>query len=154
MPRPDGRARNHNPRVLPPANNTTIWRNTLKDGGLENMHPVDAHVGKQIRQRRWLLGMTQNDLASKTGVKFQQIQKYETGANRVSASRLWQIAKVLDVQVSYFFEDMPSDRSADTVAIKPDLFSEKETLQLIRSYYLIPERSRHQLFQLAKVLSA
>ena len=55
-------------------------------------HPVDKHVGKKIRQRRWLVGMTQQQLAAEVGIKFQQIQKYETGANRVSASRLWDIA--------------------------------------------------------------
>merc|ERR1712173_401979 len=62
-------------------------------------HPVDVHVGKRIRHRRWLVGMTQQQLAERVGIKFQQIQKYETGANRVSASRLWDIADALDVPV-------------------------------------------------------
>lgn len=66
-------------------------------------HPVDVHVGKRIRHRRWLVGMTQQQLAEKVGIKFQQIQKYETGANRVSASRLWDIASSLEVQISQFF---------------------------------------------------
>ena len=67
-------------------------------------HPVDVHVGKRIRQRRWLTGMTQQQLAQSVGIKFQQIQKYETGANRVSASRLWDIASALDVPVTFFFD--------------------------------------------------
>ena len=54
-------------------------------------HPVDLHVGQRVRQRRWLLGMTQQQLAEKVGIKFQQIQKYETGTNRISSSRLWDI---------------------------------------------------------------
>ena len=66
-------------------------------------HPVDAHVGKRIRHRRWMVGMTQQQLADKVGIKFQQIQKYETGANRVSASRLWEIARALEVPVERFF---------------------------------------------------
>ena len=67
-------------------------------------HPVDVHVGKRVRHRRWLIGMTQQQLAERVGIKFQQIQKYETGANRVSASRLWDIADALEVPVSFFFE--------------------------------------------------
>ncbi|MDC1181991.1 helix-turn-helix domain-containing protein, partial [Planktomarina temperata] len=60
-------------------------------------HPVDLHVGQRVRQRRWLCGMTQQQLAEKVGIKFQQIQKYETGTNRISASRLWDISKAMDV---------------------------------------------------------
>ena len=72
-------------------------------------HPVDQHVGKRIRHRRWLVGMTQQQLADQVGIKFQQIQKYETGANRVSASRLWDIAKSLQVDISFFFEGIEGD---------------------------------------------
>ena len=66
-------------------------------------HNVDVHVGKRIRHRRWMVGMTQQQLAEKVGIKFQQIQKYETGANRVSASRVWEIARALEVPVERFF---------------------------------------------------
>jgi transcriptional regulator with XRE-family HTH domain len=66
-------------------------------------HPVDTEVGKRIRYRRWKLGMTQMELAERIGVKFQQVQKYETGANRISASRLWEASKALDVSVAFFF---------------------------------------------------
>ncbi len=69
-------------------------------------HPVDIHVGAAIRRRRHEIGMTQQRLAGLIGIKFQQVQKYETGANRVSASRLWQISIALEVPVSYFFENV------------------------------------------------
>ena len=67
-------------------------------------HPVDVHVGKRVRHRRWMVGMTQQQLGDIVGIKFQQIQKYETGMNRISASRLWDIAQALDVSISFFFE--------------------------------------------------
>jgi transcriptional regulator with XRE-family HTH domain len=119
-------------------------------------HPVDEHVGKRIRRRRRLLGVTQQQLAERVGIKFQQIQKYETGANRVSASRLWDIADALEVQVSFFFEGLPARdgaeaESADGAA--EDLFDDKEALDLVRSYYAIPENQRRRLFELARVLS-
>lgn len=117
-------------------------------------HPVDIHVGKRVRHRRWLVGMTQQQLAEKVGIKFQQIQKYETGANRVSASRLWDISEALDVPVSFFFEgiDDSQDASAD-MGVPADLLGDKEALDLIRSYYAIPENQRRRLFDLARVLS-
>lgn len=119
-------------------------------------HPVDVHVGKRIRHRRWLVGMTQQQLAEQVGIKFQQIQKYETGANRVSASRLWDIADALDVPVSFFFEGLDADQTADAGAIgamPADLMGDKEALDLVRSYYAIPENQRRRLFELARVLS-
>ena len=72
-------------------------------------HPVDAHVGKRVRHRRWMMGMTQQQLGDLVGIKFQQIQKYETGMNRISASRLWDIAKSLEVPISYFFEGLDAE---------------------------------------------
>ncbi|MEM6375015.1 MAG: helix-turn-helix transcriptional regulator [Pseudomonadota bacterium] len=118
-------------------------------------HPVDMHVGKRIRHRRWLVGMTQQQLAEAVGIKFQQIQKYETGANRVSASRLWEIADALDVEVSFFFEglDQGEEEKASTDMVSADLLGDKEALDLIRSYYAIPENQRRRLFDLARVLS-
>lgn len=118
-------------------------------------HPVDVHVGKRIRHRRWLVGMTQQQLAESVGIKFQQIQKYETGANRVSASRLWDIADALDVEVSFFFEGIDHDGDGKNEAdmIPADLLGDKEALDLIRSYYAIPENQRRRLFDLARVLS-
>ena len=118
-------------------------------------HPVDLHVGKRIRQRRWLVGMTQQQLAEQVGIKFQQVQKYETGANRVSASRLWDISEAMDVPVNFFFEGIENEvtaaRSKDSVPA--DLMGDKEALDLVRSYYSIPENQRRRLFDLARVLS-
>ena len=118
-------------------------------------HPVDVHVGKRIRQRRWLTGMTQQQLAQKVGIKFQQIQKYETGANRVSASRLWDIADALEVPVSFFFEGIEAAEETQDVSAKvpADIMGDKEALDLVRSYYSIPENQRRRLFELARVLS-
>lgn len=119
-------------------------------------HPVDVHVGKRIRHRRWLVGMTQQQLAQSVGIKFQQIQKYETGANRVSASRLWDIAESLDVDVSFFFEGLTTEEEANqehTGSVPADILGDKEALELVRSYYAIPENQRRRLFDLARVLS-
>ena len=119
------------------------------------VHPVDVHVGKRIRHRRWLAGMTQQQLAQHVGIKFQQIQKYETGANRVSASRLWDIAETLEVPVAFFFEGLEREQAEETTkkALPSDLTGNKEALVLIRSYFSIPENQRRRLFDLARVLS-
>ncbi|WP_163847241.1 helix-turn-helix domain-containing protein [Pseudooceanicola aestuarii] len=116
-------------------------------------HPVDKHVGQRIRHRRWLVGMTQQQLAERVGIKFQQIQKYETGANRVSASRLWDIADALDVEVAFFFEGIDEGGKREHLGVPSDLMGDKEALDLIRSYYAIPENQRRHLFELARVLS-
>ncbi|EEW26306.1 helix-turn-helix domain-containing protein [Rhodobacter ferrooxidans] len=115
-------------------------------------HPVDAHVGKRIRHRRWMVGMTQQQLADRVGIKFQQIQKYETGMNRVSASRLWDIAETLGVAISFFFEGIDESREASKT-MDGDFLADKEALELVRSYYSIPEAQRRRLFDLARVLS-
>ncbi|MCC5988070.1 MAG: helix-turn-helix transcriptional regulator [Pararhodobacter sp.] len=112
-------------------------------------HPVDVHVGKRIRQRRWMIGITQQQLADAVGIKFQQIQKYETGMNRVSASRLWDIARTLDVGIEFFYEGLTSDSGAD----RADFMGNKEAMELVRAYYAIPEAQRKRLFDLARVLS-
>jgi len=121
---------------------------------------VDAHVGTKIRQRRWLIGMTQHRLAELVGIKFQQIQKYETGVNRVSASRLWDISQALDVPVAFFFEGIAPAASTDLCAqgrmpatVPGDLLGNREALDLVRSYFAIPENQRRRLFELARVLS-
>lgn len=118
-------------------------------------HPVDIHVGKRIRHRRWMNGTTQQQLAESVGIKFQQIQKYETGMNRVSASRLWDISTVLDVPISFFFEGLDGKSAEDqqTSDIPGDILTDKEALELLRSYYAIPENQRRRLFDLARVLS-
>jgi len=128
-------------------------------------HHVDVHVGQRIRRRRWMLGMTQQQLGDAVGIKFQQIQKYETGMNRVSASRLYDIATALDVPVSFFFEGVGVDAAEITIGgevvtdtngtpvTTNDIFSEKETLELIRCYYQMPEEPRRRLFELTRSLS-
>jgi transcriptional regulator with XRE-family HTH domain len=127
-------------------------------------HPIDLHVGARLRQRRCLLGMTQQKLADAVGIKFQQIQKYESGANRVSASRLWVLAEALQVPVSHFFEGLSrSDQEAlaerhglsedDEAYIAPEVFTSKETIDLIRAYYNLKEAPRRRLLDLAKTLA-
>jgi transcriptional regulator with XRE-family HTH domain len=99
-----------------------------------------------------MVGMTQQQLADRVGIKFQQIQKYETGMNRVSASRLWDIAEVLGVAISFFFEGLDDAREGQKTVVG-DMLADKEALELVRSYYAIPENQRRQLFELARVLS-
>lgn len=113
-------------------------------------HPVDVHVGKRIRHRRWMVGMTQQQLGDKVGIKFQQIQKYETGMNRVSASRLWDIVATLGVTISFFFEGLGV---AEAGKQANDITADKEALELVRSYCAIPEAQRRRLFDLARALS-
>ena len=100
--------------------------------------------------------MTQQRLAELVGIKFQQIQKYETGANRVSASRLWDIAEALGVHVSFFFDGLKPEKEINEKVAKTvplDVMGDKEAMELIRSYYSIPEDQRRRLFELARVLS-
>lgn len=119
-------------------------------------HEVDVHVGKRIRQRRWLIGMTQQKLADLVGIKFQQIQKYETGANRVSASRLFDIGESMGVSAAFFFEGLTQNGPQIEPMcgdMPPDMLGDKEVMDLVRNYYAIPESQRRRLFELARVLS-
>ncbi|WP_339743942.1 helix-turn-helix transcriptional regulator [uncultured Maricaulis sp.] len=114
---------------------------------------IDLHVGKRLRRRRRLLGLTQQQLAESVGIRFQQIQKYECGANRVSASRLFELAESLDVPVQYFYEGLSSrDEVAGEGHLAADVLSQKETVDLIRAYYRLGERPRKRLLELAKSL--
>lgn len=114
-------------------------------------HPVDVHVGKRIRQRRWMIGTTQQQLADAVGIKFQQIQKYETGMNRVSASRLWDIAATLGVPIGFFFEGLAG--GVEEGAEADDALANKEAMDLVRAFHAIPEAQRKRLLELARVLS-
>ena len=96
--------------------------------------------------------MTQIELAECVGIRFQQIQKYETGTNRISASRMWDIAAAMDAPLTYFFEGL-DDQASNPIDKSGDLLTEKETLELIRTYYAIPEVQRKRLLELARVLS-
>ncbi len=118
---------------------------------------IDYHVGKRLRRRRRLLGLTQQQLAESIGIRFQQIQKYECGANRVSAARIFELAEALNVPVQYFYDGLPSNvahRPANDGLSEPiaDLMAQKETLDLIHAYYQLGERPRRRLLDLAKAL--
>lgn len=129
----------------------------------EGPHPIDIHVGSRLRMRRTLLGLSQERLGEAVGITFQQLQKYERGANRISASRLFHLAQVLDVPIGYFFEDMPASETpasedAELVQIpdQPGEFeamARRETLELVRAYYRIGSAQvRRRAFELIKVL--
>ena len=126
-------------------------------------HNVDVHVGKRIRHRRWMIGMTQQQLADKVGIKFQQIQKYEKGTNRVGASRLQNISGILNVPVSFFFEDAPGENNAGQSGMAEasssnyvvDFLSSSEGLQLNRAFVKITDpKVRRRLVDLVKALAA
>ena len=100
--------------------------------------------------------MTQQQLAGKVGIKFQQIQKYETGMNRISASRLWDIAEALSVPINFFLEGIDENvdiSELEKEGVPGDILADKEALELIRSYYQIPEIQRRRLFELARAIS-
>lgn len=115
-------------------------------------HPVDVYVGQRVRQRRWKAGLTQQQLGNMVGIKFQQIQKYETGINRIPASRLWEIASALAVPVAFFFDDL-KDHLVRTGEPQGDILNEKEAQNLVRFYCSIPETQRRPLLDLARLLS-
>ena len=114
---------------------------------------IDLHLGKRLRRRRRLLGLTQQQLAMHVGIRFQQIQKYECGANRISAARLWQLAEALETPVSYFFDGLAEAMERrETPPERSDMYSRKETIDLIQAYYPLEERPRRRLLDLAKSL--
>ena len=118
--------------------------------------PVDVHVGSRIRIRRLLIGMNQETLAKALGLTFQQVQKYEGGANRVSASRLSQIADVLGVPISYFFSDIDAaaDASGGRETEARERMHRPEAIELIRSYYAIGDAGiRHQFLDMVKAVA-
>ncbi|MEW5729582.1 MAG: helix-turn-helix transcriptional regulator [Pseudomonadota bacterium] len=131
-------------------------------------NPIDVHVGARVRLRRTLLGMSQEKLGEALGLTFQQVQKYERGANRVGASRLFDLSRVLDVPVSFFFDDMTDDMKRQTPAMltlgtgleEPqtefvaDPMARRETLELVRAYYRITDPAvRKRVYELAKALA-
>ncbi len=134
---------------------------------ITNNNAVDVHVGKRVRLRRTLLGMSQEQLGASLNITFQQVQKYERGANRISASRLWDISQILDIQVSYFFDDMTDDtmRSSprrvsrgenidfDDENVR-DPMARRETLELVRTYYSIGRpKVRKRITEMVKSLA-
>ena len=139
-----------------------------KNFRVTNNNAVDVHVGKRVRLRRALLGMSQEQLGASLNITFQQLQKYERGANRISASRLWDFSQILDVQISYFFDDMTDD----TIRSSPrrvsrgenidfdddnarDPMARRETLELVRTYYSIESsKVRKRISKMVKSLAA
>lgn len=123
--------------------------------------PIDVHVGARVRLRRTLLGMSQQKLGKALGLTFQQIQKYERGANRIGSSRLYRLSRILDVPVSFFFDELPDEvvagtKSVDTspAKVETDYLSRRETLELVRAYYKIRnEKSRKGIANLVKALA-
>jgi transcriptional regulator with XRE-family HTH domain len=123
-------------------------------------------VGSRVRLRRTLLGMSQERLGEAIGLTFQQVQKYERGANRIGASRLYDLSRVLDVPVSFFYEEMSPETMERSPALaqglreepepyEPDPMAKRETLELVRAYYKITEpQVRKRLFDLTKALAA
>ncbi len=138
----------------------------LAYGRGKGISPIDAHVGARVRLRRTLFGMTQTGLGNALGLTFQQVQKYENGTNRISASRLYDLSRVLDVSIEYFFEDMPAavaasspagggDKAKKLPSYEPDPMVRRETLELVRAYYKIRDpRSRKRLYELTKAVAA
>jgi transcriptional regulator with XRE-family HTH domain len=116
--------------------------------------PVDVHVGARIRTRRLLIGMNQETLAKALGLTFQQVQKYEGGANRVSASRLSQIADVLGVAIQYFFSDLHPDPGGAAAGKARERLQRPETIELIRSFYGIPDDdTRYRFLDMVKAVA-
>lgn len=126
-------------------------------------NPIDIHVGSRIRLRRTMLGMSQEKLGESLGITFQQIQKYEKGTNRVGASRLQNISNILNVPVSFFFEDAPGDSGnsasgfaeASSSNYVVDFLSSSEGLQLNRAFVKISDaKVRRKIVELVKALAA
>jgi Predicted transcriptional regulators len=127
-------------------------------------NPIDVHVGGRVRLRRTLLGMSQEKLGEALGLTFQQVQKYERGANRIGASRLFDLSRVLEVPVSYFYEDMDDEMMAasprhmvrateDPPEFEDTVMIQRETLELVRAYYRIRDPEvRKRVQELARAL--
>jgi transcriptional regulator with XRE-family HTH domain len=130
---------------------------------IETPNPIDVRVGARLRLRRHMLGLSQEKLGELIGLTFQQVQKYERGANRIGASRLHELSRVLDVPVSFFFDDTDPVRAPAmggfaepaTEAFEGDPLRKPETLDLIRAYFAIEDAAvRQRLLDLAKALAA
>ncbi len=127
-------------------------------------NPIDVHVGSRIRLRRTLRGLSQEKLGEALGLTFQQVQKYEHGSNRIGASRLFQLATVLDVPITYFYEDIPDEIQAasprhmahateEPPEAVEEMTAQRETLELVRAYYRISDvKLRRHVMDLALAL--
>jgi len=136
------------------ANKKTASPRKTKDGP----SPIDCHVGLRIRARRIVLGLSQSELGSKVGLTFQQIQKYERGANRIGAGRLFEFSHILDVPIAYFYDEMAPElkaytqrgkitaKQAQAPTLESDIMCQRETLNLVRTYYKINDDVVRQRF--------
>lgn len=120
---------------------------------IDGPDPIDVHVGGRIRLRRTLLGLTQNDLGDALSLTPHQIRKYERGTNRVAAATLYRLARILDVPVGFFFENMPGTSAVAIRDSDREFFSRGESLQLLRLYYRIPESARRRVFHIIEALT-
>jgi len=129
-----------------------VRRRTKKQTSRKGPNPIDIHVGARVRLRRNLLGLTMQTLAKAVGVTYQQLQKYEWGVNRIGASRLFNLSQVLDVPISFFFDDLSPAAAgagrkrrakgfseASATALDFDVLSNRETIKLIRAYYRVTD---------------
>ncbi|HVB15357.1 MAG TPA: helix-turn-helix transcriptional regulator [Stellaceae bacterium] len=130
----------------------------------ETPNPIDVQVGSRVRLRRSMLGLSQERLGEAIGLTFQQVQKYERGANRIGASRLHELSRVLDVPVSFFFDDVDPVRAPaipggfaepPAEAFESDPLRKLETVELVEAYYAIEDAAvRRRLFELARTLAS
>lgn len=123
--------------------------------------PIDVHVGSRVRLRRTLMGLSQEAVGEGLGLTFQQVQKYERGANRIGSSRLYRLSKILEVPVTFFFEGLPSTAGVETPGLSDapaagfsgEALSKRETLELVRAYYRITSpKLRKKVFELVKAM--
>ena len=130
----------------------------ITENGNDGPNPVDIHVGQRIRMKRLLAGVTQTQLADELGLTFQQVQKYERGTNRVSASKLYAICKVLSVPPEYFFEGLPStvshNRAKAPRVNEGEMLSTPDGVELMRSFQKIPHKPiRRRIVGLVKSMA-
>ena len=140
-----------NPQKLPQRNK--------EEENMSKPDPIDMYVGSRLKMRRIFLGMSQTKVGNALGLTFQQIQKYERGANRIGSSRLFKLSNLLDIPVGYFFEETPdqverharSFRGGNPEMFDQDRFSRHETLEFVRNYYMIKNPNvRKRIFELIK----
>lgn len=133
----------------PPVPSDTAPKSRRKARSSDEEQAIDKHVGERVRLRRTLMGLSQEKLGALLGLTFQQVQKYERGANRISASKLWRMSEVLEVPVSFFFDGL---REGELRA--PESFVTREVLEHVRRYTAIPEGERKSIRELTKAVAA
>lgn len=132
----------------------TPSRKKSSDGASGVASKVDVHIGKRLRLRRMMVGLSQEEVAQAVGVAFQQIQKYECAINRISTSRLWALAQALQCPVSFFYEGLDGANDPAPKTAREDVSTRQETLKLVRAYYCIKQAgTRRQILELASSLA-